>query len=106
MARRLNGWQQSVKKMREGFTRESQGPAAFEALVAEKGLTEEEAADNPGVQAWIQQHYTRHFVPEAILTYMVLTVTDSQLGFVDFSYRRKSGHQNRKISGGIQHDSV
>lgn len=101
MPRKLNGWQQHELGKREGRHGLSSQPTEFEQLVAKRGLTEAEAADDPVVRSWIKKKYPWKYVPEEILQYMGIELTDSRLGFGS-PVMIFSSSNHRSTSFGIQ----
>ena len=106
MPRKLNGWQQRDLIFREGQQWPAPQPAKFEQLVAQLGITEEEAADNPVVQTWIRAHYWHRFVPEAILRYLQLSVSEKMLGYGDIPMTYAQARCGTMHLGVTQNDSV
>ena len=107
MAKRVTGWHKTQAVTREGQQWPAPQPTEFETLVAQKGLTEEQAADDPEIQRWIKRVYTRRFVPEAILEYMGLFVKDYQLGFIDFNQAWRQPKRGSSANNGVtQCDSL
>lgn len=100
--RKPNGWQTSeLKKRANRWSPPSQAlvqPTAFEKICAEYNLTEEAAADDSRVVSWIRKNYVRAFVPEPILDYLGLQLTDREMAIGIYPFNGPAGnHYNGRI---------
>ena len=102
MPRSNSGWAKSYKLLRDGLQWPAPQPPEFERVVAQMGLTEAQAADDPRAQRWIRNNYTRHFVPEQILMYLGITVSDRDIGCIDWNAPRSFAMVNRGATSGRQ----
>jgi hypothetical protein len=65
MKRGLSGWQRRSQLKPSDMI---EGPAGFDTLLSDLGITEQEAVRNPVVRSWVRQNGHSKYVPEKILS--------------------------------------
>ncbi len=65
MRRHLSGWQIQAQRNQQPETPD--GPAGFDTLLSDLGISEDQAVRNPVVRSWVRQNARFKFVPEKVL---------------------------------------
>ena len=65
-ARRMNGWQKSARNKAQ-YNDPPVIPTAWETLLHKLCVSEDQAATNRAIRAWVKENWTRRYVPEQVL---------------------------------------